>query len=309
MGGKNKARFDKKVKAAELLEGDRVLVRNVNIRGKHKLADRWEQKIHVVVRRIKDSPVYVVKPEAGEGPQRTLHRDLLLPCGFLPVAEIREHSSPIDTSKKRRLRDKTARNTQEEVDCQEDESCSEEDGLYSSAWVPEIITRGPFLQKEGGSHEPQPAFRVLNPNTPSFVPQSSSHLPERPIHKFRLEPPLDSSEGSGIVTPPTSQCRAPDHVIIDVPEPDMTHISPVRENTDLIITDPVGVDTDDVTPESLESEAASVRRSVRERRPPQKLTYDELGEPLTLAISSFFQALGTAILPVGARMHAGTHAV
>lgn len=69
------------------------MVRNMNIRGKHKLADRWEQKIHVV-RQIRDSPVYVVKPEAGEGPHRTLHRDLLLPCRFLPVTEIREHSPP-----------------------------------------------------------------------------------------------------------------------------------------------------------------------------------------------------------------------
>lgn len=83
--------------------------------------------------------VYVVKPEAGEGPQRTLYRDLLLPCGFLPVTAIREHSSPIDTSKKRRLKDKTTKNTQEDVDCQEDESCSYEDDLYPSAWVPEGV--------------------------------------------------------------------------------------------------------------------------------------------------------------------------
>ena len=313
MGEKNKARFDKKVRAAELLEGDRVLVRNVNIRGKHKLADRWEQKIHVVVRRIRDSPVYVVKPETGEGPQRTLHRDLLLPCGFLPVTEIREHSPPADTSKKMKLRDKTTKGTQEDADCQEDESYSDEDELYPSSWVPEIITRGPFLQREGGFSEPQPASRVLNPETPSFVPQSSTHLPERLTHEIQPETPLVSSESSGSVTHPTSHCRAPDHVVIDIPEPDMTHISPVKENTDLITTDPVVPDTDNVAFENLESEYPSVRRSVRERHPPRKLTYDELGEPLTLAISSFFQALGAAIshvsVPVGAGVHAGTHAV
>ncbi len=43
MGEKNKARFDKTVRAAEIVEGDRVLMKNVNIRGKHKLADRWEK--------------------------------------------------------------------------------------------------------------------------------------------------------------------------------------------------------------------------------------------------------------------------
>ena len=87
MGEKNKTRFDKKVRAAELVPGDRVLVKNVNIRGKHKLADRWEKEVHTVVKRMGDGPVYVVKQEQGEGPHRTLHRDLLLPCGFLPVAE------------------------------------------------------------------------------------------------------------------------------------------------------------------------------------------------------------------------------
>ncbi|CAI5680231.1 unnamed protein product [Oreochromis niloticus] len=313
MGEKNKARFDREVRAAELLEGDRVLVRNMNIRGKHKLADRWEQKIHVVVRRISNSPVYVVKPETGEGPHRTLHRDLLLPCGFLPVTEVREQSSSTDASRKMRLRGKSTKGAQGDTDCQEDESYSNEDELYPNTWVPEIITKSPFLQREGGSNEPQPVSRELNPDTPSFVPQSSAHLPERPTHELQPGTPLVSSENSGSVTHPTSHCRTPDHIVIDIPEPDMTQISPVGENTDLITTDPVAADTDNVVSESQESENTSVRRSAREKRPPRKLTYDELGEPLTLAISSFFQALGAAIshvsVPVGAGMHAGTHAV
>lgn len=109
------------------------------------------------------------------------------------------------------------------------------------------------------------------------------------------EPPLVTSEGNSTVTCPVSCCSAPDYVVVDIPEPDMTYISPVRESTDLITTDPEVTDTDNVTSESPESEATSIRRPVWERRLPHKLTYDELGEPLTLAISSFFQALGTAI--------------
>lgn len=219
MGEKNKARFDKEIKAAELLQGDRVFVRNVNIRGKHKLADRWEQKIHVVVRRIKDSPVYVVKPETGEGPHRTLHRDLLLPCGFLPVAEIREHSSSADTSKKMRLRGEKTENTQGGADCQEDDIYSDdEDVLYPNLWAPEIITRGPFLQRERRFNEPQPPSGVLNPDIPEFVPQRSNHLPENTIHELRSGNPLVTSERSGTVIPPPSHCRAPDHVVIDIPE-------------------------------------------------------------------------------------------
>ncbi|CAJ1056507.1 unnamed protein product [Xyrichtys novacula] len=156
-----------------------------------------------------------------------------------------------------KLRDKTTKDTQGDTDCQEDESYGDEDELYPCSWVPEIITRGPFLQREGGFSEPQPAFRVLNPDTPSFVPQSPTHLPERPTHELQPETPLVSSERSVSVTPPTSHCRAPDHVVIDIPEPNMTLISPVRETTDLIPTDPVGADTDNVASESLESENTS----------------------------------------------------
>lgn len=59
-GERNKLRFDAKVRAAELVEGDRVLVKNVSVRGKHKLAERWERPVHVVVKRIDGGPVYVV---------------------------------------------------------------------------------------------------------------------------------------------------------------------------------------------------------------------------------------------------------
>lgn len=61
--------------------GDRVLVRSVCLRGKHKLADKWEETVHVVV------PVYTVKPENKDSPHRMLDRDLLLPWGFLPAPE------------------------------------------------------------------------------------------------------------------------------------------------------------------------------------------------------------------------------
>lgn len=111
MREKSKASFDKNVRAAKIFEGDRVLVRNVNIRGKHKLANRWKKKINVIVKWIGDSPVYVVKPETGEGPHRTLHRDLLLPCGFFPAGQINEHSPHSYVPRKMRLRYKKTTDT------------------------------------------------------------------------------------------------------------------------------------------------------------------------------------------------------
>ena len=84
---RNKVRFDKRVTESSLDVGDHVLVRNVCLRGKHKLADKWEETVHVVVSQKGDHPVYTVKPENKDGPLKTLHRDLLLPCGFFPASE------------------------------------------------------------------------------------------------------------------------------------------------------------------------------------------------------------------------------
>ncbi len=39
--------------------------------------------MYKVVKHTDDSPVFVVAPVNSDGPERTLHRDLLLPCSFL----------------------------------------------------------------------------------------------------------------------------------------------------------------------------------------------------------------------------------
>ncbi len=44
--------------------------------------------MYIVVSHAGGPPVYSVKPENKDGPLRTLHRDLLLPCAFLsPIEE------------------------------------------------------------------------------------------------------------------------------------------------------------------------------------------------------------------------------
>lgn len=79
-----------RVVESTLETGDRVLVRNVRIRGKQKLVDKWESDVHIVVKRAGGLPVYTVKPESKDGPLHTLHPDRLLPCGFLPVADSKQ---------------------------------------------------------------------------------------------------------------------------------------------------------------------------------------------------------------------------
>lgn len=83
---RGKKHYDRKVKGQSLKEGDRVLVRNLSVRGKHKLADLWENDVYLIVDRPnEDIPVYKVKPEIGAGPTRTLHRNLLLPINTIPT--------------------------------------------------------------------------------------------------------------------------------------------------------------------------------------------------------------------------------
>ena len=61
-----------------------MLVKIVAFDGKHKISDRWEDDIYVVVRQPNPMiPVFIVQKESGEGKKRTLHRNLLLPIGHL----------------------------------------------------------------------------------------------------------------------------------------------------------------------------------------------------------------------------------
>ena len=83
---KQKRHYDLKCRAASLNIGDRVLVKITAYDGKHKIADKWEHDPYTVIDQpVSNIPVYVVKRENSKGPVRTLHRNLLLPIGSLPI--------------------------------------------------------------------------------------------------------------------------------------------------------------------------------------------------------------------------------
>ena len=88
VGQTNKEHYDVRTRENVLETGDRVLVRKTGFQGKHKLADRWEPEVHIVVRRVnQDIPVYEIRPERSSGRNRTLHRNMLLPCNHLPLPD------------------------------------------------------------------------------------------------------------------------------------------------------------------------------------------------------------------------------
>lgn len=304
MNAKNKARFDLKVRAAELMPGDWVLVRNLSLRGKHKLADRWEKTVHTVVKRISESPIYIVKPEKSDGPHYTLHRDLLLPCRFLPASPEEQVTGENHTAnRKRGMRTKVNTEMQEGDDYKG--LSSDEEGSYFQIPTPEIVTRSPYIiQVDDG---PLTSCDIsgkmsdpLNPHTAESSPRIST-IPRSESVQPMVEPTREESKvvTGGIPVPLVSESAAIEnalgHIAIEIQE-------------EIVLN--AGLESQELSHCSVDAESIHLRRSGWERRPPKTLEYEELGKPILLALMSFFDSLGgilSASLPVNT--HAGTHAI
>lgn len=154
-----KAHYDQKTRGRDLQPGDRVLIRNLTPRGgTGKIRSYWEDQVYVVKeRKHAKSPVYEVR----KGKSRVIHRNLLLPCDFLPL----------EIEKPDRLRSRHTLNTSKGDKTNRDkrrfpvnsESDSEE----------EYVLTCPWQEKD---HTP------LNQRAPPFVtrdgtPQSEEDLP------------------------------------------------------------------------------------------------------------------------------------
>ena len=132
----NKDNYDKKVKENKLEVGDIVLVRKVGLKGRHKLADKWEREPYVIVG-IPDQnvPVYQVQLESTKGPIRTLHRNFILPFVSIP-AQDEPSSKP---TKQRRIKTRAAAKTTDSDS--ESSSSSSEDDRYEILVQPYKTTR------------------------------------------------------------------------------------------------------------------------------------------------------------------------
>lgn len=118
MQKRNKRLYDRRVKHQILEKGDRVLIKNLALTGKHKLQDRWNSLPYIVQEKLSNLPVYRLKPETGTGGIRTLHRDHLLPIGEsvrINVPDPRLEFSPkwvtrskaVKQAQKQQMKDKT----------------------------------------------------------------------------------------------------------------------------------------------------------------------------------------------------------
>ena len=82
---RHKSNYDGKVREATLGVGDRVLIRKVGLKGRNKLADRWDKHSYIVIEVPNEGvPVYKVQRESGDSAVKTLHRNMLLPFSAIP---------------------------------------------------------------------------------------------------------------------------------------------------------------------------------------------------------------------------------
>ena len=180
-----------------LCEGDRVLVRNMTERGgPGKLRSYWEQEIYVVTQKRKDMPVYEVKPETGNGRSRVLHRNLLLPCSYLPV-ETQLKSSKSRRAVSRKTNKQQA--SQEEITRTTDEDFTsltpyQLQEFYQCTGYPELAER------DAGTGTAQDSYQVDGPGSEGEVEdpeqldnmvedEAADGLPLRQSQRLR-RPPL-----------------------------------------------------------------------------------------------------------------------
>ena len=70
----HKILYDSKVRQSNLDICDRVLIRNVGLKGKHKLADKWARHPYIVIGQPdKSILVYKVRKESGKGKHTHTH--------------------------------------------------------------------------------------------------------------------------------------------------------------------------------------------------------------------------------------------
>ncbi|KAL6491542.1 hypothetical protein MHYP_G00018870 [Metynnis hypsauchen] len=104
----NKQLYDQRVHYFHLVPGDRVLIRNLGLQGKHKLADRWVSTPYIVESQMPGLPVFRLRPQDGEGLTKILHRNHLLPIGevrFQEVPEVVPLHAPLRRSQRKKTKE------------------------------------------------------------------------------------------------------------------------------------------------------------------------------------------------------------
>ena len=212
---RNKLNYDLKVREATLDIGDRVLVRQVAFKGRHKISDKWAKDPYVVIDiPIAGVPVFKVQKESDISDVKTLHRNLLLPFSAIPRTNQIEHTLQKSDKTSRPKPGKAVPKPVVQISESEHSSDSEQEEVVIP--VPRYVP--PHRRRPSGTPDHSTVSNVSRRTlTPSFhghnedsnisniTRNSSGHL-----HRSLSSPEVQSSStsrnsGSTINTPHTSQ--------------------------------------------------------------------------------------------------------
>lgn len=285
--------------------------------------------MYVVTKRMGDLPVYTLKPEKEDGPLRTLHRDLLLPCGFLSQAEEEEPeriSKPHRPQTRQSVIQAEANDSIQEDD--DDEVCYQfepsqeikethfikiydtpilkpgkqkeelgKPGREPDKHLPEMSTGAPHLP--GSPSMERPSDGEPSPESPERENESESNESNVEHGVTADEPPgseeTDHEAGDSLFNQPPSM---PDNTLADGSDlPGMSSMQTESQNVaETEMRDQVDEQPVTVTQSNDSDLSQSIRRSERLRQPPKRLDYSQLGSPLVTVVRSLFQGLSEAFI-------------
>ena len=244
---RHKHYYDRKIRGAVVEVGDRVLVRNTSLRGKQKLANKWEDVPYSVVDQPDpDIPVFKVVKEGKGKVTRTLHRNMLLPINFIPLPA-KDNSQESLRSSRRRISKRKQKAKETPDDDREIESSSDE-------------------TSENSSDSDYPSFS-LNPLAEEFYPHQPTTIPS--LHSsadtVSEDPQMADREEHDSVELVADVIEVDGVFDLPVPADDVPSDSSASEEEEV-----VGADVAHISPP-----VPAVRKSLRTRAQPDRYVSED----------------------------------
>lgn len=253
---RNKRLYDARVRNQTLEEGDRVLVRNLGLTGKHKLQDRWNSLPYIVIAKLPNLPVYRVKPERGTGIVRTVHRDHLLPIGYMV-----RMSAPSEKT----ARPKRPRTRAQQVRCEDESQTQNLEHLSEDDWSSES-------EEQCVYYEPPLAFRDSVEPRREEVVSLPDHMESDHPSVHELSEVEEQGEELSVVVDQTEESSQQHQDLVEAEE---------LEDRD-VPTPSISVGGAD-SPYDLQTK--------RRVRPVLRLSYDELGRPTDRPVTISYRGM------------------